>query len=234
MSAEQTTTDPAATGTTGDGAPAQPAEKSIPQTEVSRLMARTEGKYKEQMAAMAREREELSQRLAALEAERQQEAESRMNATQRAELQQKRDREAWEKKVSDLSAQATRERAARHQLLVKHAAASKVASIAPKLFNASLTPHLESIVSSALVVVDDGQGGESVHIRTGSAPGETEPLTPEAWAEYESSQLSGFYRAEGGAGARHGGGAGNGSGKLTPEQLRKLPPVERIASGFKR
>lgn len=231
MSAEQQTTDPAATGTTGDGAPAsQSAEKSLPQSEVSRLMARTEGKYKEQMATLAREREELSQRLAALEAERQADAESRMNATQRAELAAKRDREAWEKKVNDLSSQATRERAARHQLLVKHAAASRVATVAAKLFNPSLAPHLESIVTSALVVVDDGAGGESVHIRTGSQPGETEPLTPEAWSAFESAQLTGFYGAAGGAGARHGGGAGN--GRLTPEQLRAMPPTERMMHGL--
>jgi len=229
MSADQTT-DPATTGTTGDGAPAQTAEKSLPQSEVNRLMARTEGKYKEQMTTLAREREELAQRLAALEAERQADAESRMNATQRAELAAKRDREAWEKKVNDLSTQASRERAARHQLLVRHAAASKVASVAGKLFNASLAPHLESIVSSALVVVDDGQGGEAVHIRTGSQPGETEPLTPEAWQAFESAQLTGFYGAAGGAGARHGGAPGN--GKMSAEQLRALSPTDRIAAGL--
>ena len=113
MSADQITTDPAATGTSPDGA-GQSTPRTFTQDEVSRLVAREVGKLKAQMEPLAREREELTQRLTALDEERKAAEEAKLSATQRAELQAKKERETWEKKVSDLTALSQRERQRRH------------------------------------------------------------------------------------------------------------------------
>lgn len=214
MSADQNNTDPAATGTTGDGAPeTQHADASkgrtFTQEEVSRLVAREVGKVRAQLDPLTREREELSAKVALIEEEKRAAEEAKLSAAQRQELAAKRDREAWEKKVSDLTSLATTERAKRHDLLTRNAATSRVARAAAKLFNSEVAPDLEELVAAALSVKADADGREVVHIRLGTQA-DTEPLTDETWATFEQSRLARYYRAEGGAGARHGGGAGSG------------------------
>lgn len=200
------------------------AEPMLPQSKVNDIVAREvakiERRFKEQLAALeprAKLAEELEQK--AREAE-----EAKLSATQRAELERKREREAYEKRIADLDGLAKTERAKRHDALVRHAAASRVSTVAARLFNSAIAPDVESLVAGALRV-EEVDGREVVTIRLG-AEGDTEPLET-GWQKFVDAKLNNYFKAEGGAGARHGSGTGGGSSSWAG-----LSASDKIAAGL--
>ena len=188
-----------------DGAP--PPEKTLTQSEVNAILARErsnlERKFNERIAAL----EPQAKRAAELEEAARAAEEAKLSATQRAELERKREREAFEAKIKDLDARAQTETQRRHGLMVQHAAASRLGTLAARLFNPEIAEELEGIASSAMrVEVVDGR--EVVTIRLGTE-GDTEPLET-GWQKFVDGKLSKFFKAAGGAGAAHGGGGGRG------------------------
>ena len=188
-----------------EGAP--PPEKTLTQTEVNAILAREtakiERRFKEQLAAL----EPQARRAAELEEAARAAEEAKLSATQRAELERKREREGYEAKIKDLDARAQTETQRRHGLMVQHAAASRLGTLAARLFNPEIAEELEGIASSAMrVEVVDGR--EVVTIRLGTE-GDTEPLET-GWQKFVDGKLSKFFKAAGGAGAAHGGGGGRG------------------------
>lgn len=188
-----------------EGAP--PPEKTLTQTEVNAILAREtakiERRFKEQLAAL----EPQARRAAELEEAARAAEEAKLSATQRAELERKRERDGYEAKIKDLDARAQTETQRRHGLMVQHAAASRLGTLAARLFNPEIAEELEGIASSAMrVEVVDGR--EVVTIRLGTE-GDTEPLET-GWQKFVDGKLSKFFKAAGGAGAAHGGGGGRG------------------------
>lgn len=188
-----------------EGAP--PPEKTLTQTEVNAILAREtakiERRFKEQLAAL----EPQARRAAELEEAARAAEEAKLSATQRAELERKRERDGYEAKIKDLDARAQAETQRRHGLMVQHAAASRLGTLAARLFNPEIAEELEGIASSAMrVEVVDGR--EVVTIRLGTE-GDTEPLET-GWQKFVDGKLSKFFKAAGGAGAAHGGGGGRG------------------------
>lgn len=189
------------------GAP--PPEKTLTQSEVNAILAREtakiERRFKEQLAAL----EPQAKRAAELEEAARAAEEAKLSATQRAELERKREREGYEAKIKELDARAQTETQRRHGLMVQHAAASRLGALSARLFNPEIAEELEGIVSSAMrVEVVDGR--EVVTIRLGTE-GDTEPLET-GWQKFVDGKLSKFFKAAGGAGAAHGGGGGRGAG----------------------
>ena len=187
------------------GAP--PPEKTLTQSEVNAILARErsnlERKFNERIAAL----EPQARRAAELEEAARAAEEAKLSATQRAELERKREREGYEAKIKDLDARAQTETQRRHGLMVQHAAASRLGTLAARLFNPEIAEELEGIASSAMrVEVVDGR--EVVTIRLGTE-GDTEPLET-GWQKFVDGKLSKFFKAAGGAGAAHGGGGGRG------------------------
>lgn len=188
-----------------EGAP--PPEKTLTQSEVNAILARErsnlERKFNERIAAL----EPQAKRAAELEEAARAAEEAKLSATQRAELERKREREGYEAKIKDLDARAQTETQRRHGLMVQHAAASRLGTLAARLFNPEIAEELEGIASSAMrVEVVDGR--EVVTIRLGTE-GDTEPLET-GWQRFVDGKLSKFFKAAGGAGAAHGGGGGRG------------------------
>lgn len=188
-----------------EGAP--PPEKTLTQSEVNAILARErsnlERKFNERIAAL----EPQAKRAAELEEAARAAEEAKLSATQRAELERKREREGYEAKIKDLDARAQTETQRRHGLMVQHAAASRLGTLAARLFNPEIAEELEGIASSAMrVEVVDGR--EVVTIRLGTE-GDTEPLET-GWQKFVDGKLSKFFKAAGGAGAAHGGGGGRG------------------------
>ena len=188
-----------------EGAP--PPEKTLTQSEVNAILARErsslERKFNERIAAL----EPQAKRAAELEEAAHAAEEAKLSATQRAELERKREREGYEAKIKDLDARAQTETQRRHGLMVQHAAASRLGTLAARLFNPEIAEELEGIASSAMrVEVVDGR--EVVTIRLGTE-GDTEPLET-GWQKFVDGKLSKFFKAAGGAGAAHGGGGGRG------------------------
>lgn len=185
----------------------QPPEKTLTQSEVNAILARErsslERKFNERIAAL----EPQAKRAAELEEAARAAEEAKLSATQRAELERKREREGYEAKIKDLDARAQTETQRRHGLMVQHAAASRLGTLAARLFNPEIAEELEGIASSAMrVEVVDGR--EVVTIRLGTE-GDTEPLET-GWQKFVDGKLSKFFKAAGGAGAAHGGGGGRG------------------------
>ena len=188
-----------------EGAP--PPEKTLTQSEVNAIIARErsslERKFNERIAAL----EPQARRAAELEEAARAAEEAKLSATQRAELERKRERDGYEAKIKDLDARAQTETQRRHGLMVQHAAASRLGTLAARLFNPEIAEELEGIASSAMrVEVVDGR--EVVTIRLGTE-GDTEPLET-GWQKFVDGKLSKFFKAAGGAGAAHGGGGGRG------------------------
>lgn len=188
-----------------EGAP--PPEKTLTQSEVNAILARErsnlERKFNERIAAL----EPQAKRAAELEEAARAAEEAKLSATQRAELERKRDREGYEKRIGELDALSKTETQRRHGLMVQHAAASRLGTLAARLFNPEIAEELEGIASSAMrVEVVDGR--EVVTIRLGTE-GDTEPLET-GWQKFVDGKLSKFFKAAGGAGAAHGGGGGRG------------------------
>ena len=188
-----------------EGAP--PPEKTLTQSEVNAILAREtakiERRFKEQLAAL----EPQAKRAAELEEAARAAEEAKLSAAQRAALERNREREGYEAKIKDLDARAQTETQRRHGLMVQHAAASRLGTLAARLFNPEIAEELEGIASSAMrVEVVDGR--EVVTIRLGTE-GDTEPLET-GWQKFVDGKLSKFFKAAGGAGAAHGGGGGRG------------------------
>lgn len=201
------------------------AEPMLPQSKVNDIVAREvakiERRFKEQLAALeprAKLAEELEQK--AREAE-----EAKLSATQRAELERKREREAYEKRIADLDTSAKTEREKRHALLIESAASQRVAAVAPKLFNPQLTGVVAREIASLLRVEVGEDGAERVVAVMGSEQ-DREPLDT-AWQKIERDRLAPFFKAEGGAGARHGSGTGGGSSSWAG-----LSASDKIAAGL--
>ena len=188
-----------------EGAP--PPEKTLTQSEVNAILARERSKLERAHAERIAALEPQAKRAAELEEAARAAEEAKLSATQRAELERKREREGYEAKIKDLDARAQTETQRRHGLMVQHAAASRLGTLAARLFNPEIAEELEGIASSAMrVEVVDGR--EVVTIRLGTE-GDTEPLET-GWQKFVDGKLSKFFKAAGGAGAAHGGGGGRG------------------------
>ncbi len=202
-------TENAEQGQQEQGQAASKDEPMLPQSKVNEIVAREtakiERRFKEQLAAL----EPQAKRAAELEEAARAAEEAKLSATQRAELERKREREGFEAKIKELDVRAQTETQRRHGLMVQHAAASRLGALASRLFNPEIAEELEGIASSAMrVEVVDGR--EAVTIRLGTE-GDTEPLET-GWQKFVDGKLSKFFKAAGGAGVAHGGGGGRGAG----------------------
>ena len=215
-------TDPAAPGSVDPTAtPATPEAPKATYTkdDLTRIVKREVG-------TVATERDELKARLTELETRAKEAEDAKLSATQRAENDRKRENDRRDAELKSALALASSERSKRHVAMCAGRAASLVSSVAAKLFNPRLAPHVEAIVRERLVVEDDGAGGERIAIRLG-APGDTEPVET-GWPKLVDANLVDFFAASGGAGAQHGGGAAP-----SPASLANLSPAERIELGLR-
>jgi len=185
-------------------------------------------KIKRETAPLLAKVSEYEAKLAEIEAERQKAEEAKLSATQRAELERKREQEKTAAQIAALTNAATQERAKRHDAMRSHKAASIASAFATQLWTPDLLPHVESAVAARLVVVDDGKGGEQVLVRMG-AEGDNEPVETALPKLREDPTLRGFLKINGGSGAQHGGGGGSGP-SFDP---MSGDPTEMIAAGLK-
>lgn len=169
--------------------------------DLTRIVSREVAKEREQRVA-------LEQRLAAIEEEKRVAEEAKLSATQRADLERKREREATEAKIATLTQQAANERARRHAVLREGRAASLASTLAAQIANPGLVPHVERAIAERLVVEADEHGNERVVIQMG-APGDNEPLES-GFPKFRDANLTAFLKVAGGSGGQHGAGAGSG------------------------
>lgn len=205
----------------------KPAEKMLSQSEVNAIVARETKRVMSKVAADLGEFDTLKTRLAEIEAEKAAAEEAKLSATQRQELERKREREAFEKRITELDTSAKGEREKRHQLLVEHAAAQRVSGIAGKLFNPALASTVTREISALLRVESDADGAERV-VAVMGAEGDREPLET-AWSKIEAERLTKFFKSEGGAGAAHG--SGNAGGRAA---FAGMSSTEKIAAALGR
>ena len=207
-----------------EGAP--PPEKTLTQSEVNAILARErsnlERKFNERIAAL----EPQAKRAAELEEAARAAEEAKLSATQRAELERKREREGYEKRIGELDALSKTEREKRHALLIQAEASARMSAVAPKLFNPSLVKAATREVTDRLRVEVDGEGNEHVVAVMGSEQ-DREPLAT-AWEKIERDHLAPFFKAAGGAGAAHGGG-GSAGGRAS---WAGLNATDKIAAGL--
>ena len=195
----------------------------LPQSEVNAILAREKRKLEERLTAAANVEKELE----ALREERRQAEEAKLSATQRAELERKRERETYEKKIAELDTTAKRERDQRHALLRSQAAASAVAGFAAKLLNDKLAPVAQREIASRLVVEPQADGSERLMVRMSDAAADLEPVETALPKLIDAEIAPVYFRAQGGAGSQHGGGAGNGG-----SAWKNLSPSDKIAVGL--
>ncbi len=169
--------------------------------DLTRIVTREVAKEREQRVALER-------KLEAIEEEKRLTEEAKLSATQRADLERKREREATEAKIAALTQQATTERTKRHEVLRQGRAASLASTLAAQLANAGLLPHVERTIAERLVVEADEHGNERVVIQMG-APGDNEPLES-GFPKFRDANLTAFLKVAGGSGGQHGAGAGSG------------------------
>ena len=189
---------------------------------VARETAKIERRFKEQLAAL----EPQARRAAELEEAARAAEEAKLSATQRAELERKREREGYEKRIGELDALSKTEREKRHALLIQAEASARMSAVAPKLFNPSLVKAATREVTDRLRVEVDGEGNEHVVAVMGSEQ-DREPLAT-AWEKIERDHLAPFFKAAGGAGAAHGGG-GSAGGRAS---WAGLNATDKIAAGL--
>ena len=209
--------------TQAEAAPPAP-EKTLTQSEVNAIIAREVRKARAMLEPAAAEAESLKARLAEIEAERVRAEEEKLTATQRQERKLAAERDGYQKQIADLGAKAQAEMQRRHGLMVQHAAASRIGTVATRLFNAEIAPEIESLVSSAMAV-EMADGREVVTIRVGD---DVEPIET-GWQRFVDAKLSKFFKAAGGAGAAHGGSGGAG-GRAA---FAGMTPTEKIAASLK-
>lgn len=223
--------DPAVTGTqTPETKAAEPAaaEKMFAQSEVNRLVGREVGAVKRERDAIAAQHAEATAKLAEYEAKAREAEEAKLTAAQREALDRKRDAEAHAKALAAVTAERDGERAKRHTVMRRQAAASKVAEIAPRLFNADLTDDLIERVLGDVVVEVDAAGVERAMLRVGTTA-DLEPVET-GWPKYVDAKLAKYFAASGGSGARHGAGVVTAGGGRT--QWGGLTPAKKIEVAF--
>ncbi len=207
---------------------ASPApEKTLTQSEVNAILARETRKLRATFEPAVAEAESLKARLAEIEADRARAEEAKLSATQRADLERKREREAFEKRIGELDTLSKTERQKRHALLIRAEASGRMNAVASKLFNPALATAAMREVTDRLRVEVDEQGNEHVVAVMGSEQ-DREPLTT-AWEKIERDHLAPFFKAAGGAGAAHGGG-GSAGGRSA---FAGMSPTEKIAASLK-
>jgi nanoRNase/pAp phosphatase (c-di-AMP/oligoRNAs hydrolase) len=204
---------------------ASPApEKTLTQSEVNAILARETRKLRATFEPAVAEAESLKARLAEIEADRARAEEEKLTAQQRQDRKIAAERDGYQKQIADLSARAQDELKRRHGLMVQHAAASRIGSVATRLFNPEIAPEIESLVSSAMAV-EAVDGREVVTIRVGE---DVEPIET-GWQRFVDTKLNKFFKAAGGAGAAHGGG-GSAGGRSA---FAGMSPTEKIAASLK-
>jgi hypothetical protein len=201
-------------------------EPMLPQSKVNEIVAREtakiERRFKEQLAAL----EPQARRAAELEEAARAAEEAKLSATQRAELERKREREAFEKRIGELDTLSKTEREKRHALLIRAEASGRMNAVASKLFNPALAAAAMREVMDRLRVEVDAEGNERVVAVMGSEQ-DREPLAT-AWEKIERDHLAPFFKAAGGAGAAHGGG-GSAGGRAS---WAGLNATDKIAAGL--
>lgn len=186
--------------------------------DLTRIVAR-------EVAKVTAGRSELEQRLAAIEEEKRAAEEAKLSATQRAELERKREREAAAAQIATLTAQAAGERTKRHEVLRAGKAASLASTIAAQVANPGLLPHVERSIAERLVVEVGADGNERVVIRLG-ADGDNEPLES-GFPKFRDEHLMAFLKVATGSGAQHGAGAAGGRAAFAG-----LSITDKIAAGL--
>ena len=202
---------------------AKKTEKTFTQAELDAIVQ----KRLRDLKPAVEERDALAAKLAEYEAKQREAEEAKLSATQRAELERKRERESWEKKLADLDTTAKREREKRHEILRSQRAASAVATFASKLLNDRLAPVVETQIASRLVVEVQGDGTERLMVRMSDAAADLEPVETALPKLIDAEIAPVFFRAQGGAGSQHGGNGGGGA-----SSWRNLSPADKIAAGL--
>lgn len=180
---------------------------------------------KREVGKVLAEKSALETRLAEFEAKAREAEEAKLSATQRADLERKREREAAEAKIATLTQQATTERSKRHEVLRQGRAASLASTLAAQLANAGLLPHVERSIAERLIVETDETGAERVVIQMG-APGDNEPLES-GFPKFRDAHLTAFLKVAGGSGGQHGAGAAGGRATFA-----HLNPNDKIVAGL--
>lgn len=206
------------------GEAAKKVEKSFTQADVDAIVQ----KRLRDLKPAVEERDALAARLAEYEAKQREAEEAKLSAAQRAELERKRERETWEKRLADLDTTAKRERDQRHALLRSQCAAEAVAGFAAKLLNDKLAPVARREIASRLVVEPQADGTEKLMVRMSDAAADLEPAETALPKLIDAEIAPVYFRAQGGAGSQHGGGAG-GNGAAA---WKNLSPDDKIAAGF--
>lgn len=204
---------------------AKAEEKLLPQSQVNDIVAREVKRAEAKLAAQLAELTAKAAKVEEFEKAAREAEEAKLSATEREKRERAREIDARDKRIAELDTAAKAERARRHALMIENAAALRVNGVAPKLFNPALSGVVTREVASLLRVEDDGQGNERV-VAVMGAEGDREPLET-AWSKIEAERLVPFFKAAGGAGAAHGGGAG-----ASTASWKDLPASAKIAAGL--
>lgn len=194
--------------------------------DLTRITTREVGKVRDELRAAQERLAAYEREKSEAEEQRRTAEEAKMSAVQRLEAERKRERDAYEAKLSTLAAEAQKAHERRHSLMRQHAASGIVSRIAARLFNPDLAPDVERIVADRVVVEADGDGTERLALTLGS-PGDTEPLTDQSVQKLIDTHVSRYFRAAGGSGATHGTGA---NGRQSAVNI--TDPTARIAAGL--
>lgn len=200
-----------------------PPPKTFTQDEVNAFLAREKRALHERLSNA----ETAAAELAKLREEMRQQEEAKLSATQRAELERKRERDAYEKRVAELDALAKREREMRHATLREQRAAETVAGFAAKLLNERLATTVKRELASRLVVEQQADGTERLMVRMSDAAADLEPAETGLVKIVDTEIAPTFFRAQGGSGAQHG--SGNGA---SANAWKHLSPSDKIAAGL--
>lgn len=211
------------TGSAAADAAAKPPPKTFDQAAVDAIVQ----KRVRELSGAAAERDALATKVAEYEAKQREAEEAKLSATQRADLERKREREGYEKRIADLDTTAKRERDLRHAALKSGRAASLAGSLATKLYSDKALPHVERLIVDRLVVEAQADGSERLMLRMSDAAADLEPVDTGFAKLLDAEIAPAFFRAQGGSGAQHGTGAGGGNASW-----KSLPPEERIKAGL--
>ncbi len=200
-------TDPSSNGTT------PPAPKLYTKEEHTATIQRETAKERAARAAVEQQLADREAKLAEYEAKAREAEEAKLNATQRAELERRREREKLEAERETWKATAEKERTLRHGALTTEASTRLIAATAAQFWSADLARDAARDVREHVVVQPDAQDNDVVAWQ--HAPGDVVPLEEGFKAFVAAGSLARFMRVEGGSGARHGSGAGGGGPKPT-------------------
>lgn len=208
-----TNTDPTASGASTDpsSSATPPAAKLYTKEEHTATIQRETAKERAARTAVEQQLADASAKLAEYETKAREAEEAKLNASQRAELERKREREALTAERETWKATAEKERSLRHGALTTEASTRLIASTAGQFWNTDLARDAARDVREHVVVQPDAQGNDVVVWQ--HAPGDTVPLEEGFKAFVAAGSLTRFQRVEGGSGARHGSGAAGGGPK---------------------